>query len=122
MTLPQPTRFKLVFYVPKENLEACKTAVFQAGGGTFPGGKYEQCSFESPGTGQFLPVADKGANPTIGQKKEDGSGEYRVEKVEEIRCEIMCVGRDVAQKAVDALKRAHPYEEPAYEVYKMEGF
>lgn len=145
----KPPRYKLIFYVPKENLEECKDEIFRTGAGTFPGGKYSRCCFESSGTGQFLPVAERGANPTIGQLKEDGSGEYRVERVEEVRCEIMCVGRDNTKRAVAALKkyakqrllsstsarysrllgmdanrryRAHPYEEVAYEVYKMEDF
>ena len=36
--------------------------------------------------------------------------------------EVLCVGRDVVLGAVDALKRAHPYEEPSYEVVKLEDF
>lgn len=99
------TRFKLIFFVPPASLEACKSAIFSSGAGTFPGGKYSHCCFETSGTGQFLPVAEKGANPTIGQKKDDGSGEYRVERVEEVKCEIMCVGREVTEMAVAALKR-----------------
>ena len=66
---------------------------------------YTHCSFESGGTGQFLPVAARGANPAIGQLKDDGSGEYRIERVQEIRCEIMCVGKAVVRKVVEALKR-----------------
>lgn len=99
------TRYKLIFFVPPDSLEACKSAVFSVGAGTFPGGKYAQCCFETSGTGQFLPVAEKGANPTIGEKRGDGSGEFRVERVEEVKCEIMCVGRDVAKSAVEALKK-----------------
>ncbi|KAJ9647209.1 hypothetical protein H2201_003363 [Coniosporium apollinis] len=66
-----------------------------------------------PGTGQFRP--GKAANPNIGS-----SG--KLEQVEEVRCETLCVGQEVAQKAVQALKSAHPYEEPAYEVYRLEDF
>ena len=102
---PSPTRYKLVFYVPGESLEKVKESIFSAGAGTCPGGKYTHCSFESSGTGQFLPVAEKGANPTIGQLKDDGSNQYRVEQVEEIRCEVLCVGLDIARKSVEALKR-----------------
>ncbi|KAF8246895.1 hypothetical protein K440DRAFT_661776 [Wilcoxina mikolae CBS 423.85] len=115
-------RYKLIFFVPAEALEKVKTGIFAAGGGTFPDGKYSHCSFESPGIGQFLPVAEKGAKPIIGQLKDDGSNEFGIERVEEIRCEIMCVGKGVLEKSVEALKRCHPYEEPAYEVYKMENF
>ncbi|KAL7266496.1 hypothetical protein RUND412_010955 [Rhizina undulata] len=112
-------RYKLIFYAPSQPLENIKEAIFAVGAGTFPGGKYSHCSFQSDGIGQFLPEGDKGANPHIGQKDE-GSDEFRLERIEEVKCEIMCIGRDVLVKAVAALKKTHPYEEPAYEIYKME--
>ncbi|MCJ1284133.1 hypothetical protein MMC26_003464 [Xylographa opegraphella] len=65
------------------------------------------------GIGQFRP-GDK-ANPSIGRV---GARE----EVKEARVETLCLGEDVVRKAVDALISAHPYEEPAYEVYKMEEF
>ncbi len=68
-------------------------------------------SFESRGTGQFLP--GEGAVPNIGAVG-------KLERVEEMRVEVLCVGRDVMVGAVGALKKAHPYEEVAYEVYKLE--
>jgi len=68
-------------------------------------------SFESSGTGQFLP--GEGAVPNIGAVG-------KLERVEEMRVEVLCVGRDVMVGAVGALKKAHPYEEVAYEVYKLE--
>jgi hypothetical protein len=98
-------KFKLIFYVPPVALEPVKHSIFAVGGGTFPDGKYTHCSFEVLGTGQFLPEAEKGADPTIGHRKPDGSGQYEVERVEEVRCEIMCVGREVLKKSVEALKR-----------------
>lgn len=67
--------------------------------------------FETPGTAQFMPC--EGAKPNIGAIGE-------LSRVEETKVEVLCVGRDVMEGAVDALKRAHPYEEPAYEVYKLE--
>lgn len=91
-------RYKLVFYSPLSAVEKVKNAIFATGAGTFPGGKYSHCSFESTGTGQFLPVAEKGANPAIGEVG-------KIEKVEEKRVEIMCVGVDVVKSAVEALKR-----------------
>jgi hypothetical protein len=45
----------------------------------------------------------------------------QLETVEEMKVEIMCLGRSVMLQAVEALKKAHPYEEVAYEVYKMEN-
>jgi hypothetical protein len=98
-------RYKLVFFSPPEPLERIKNAIFATGAGTYPGGKYTNCCFESLGTGQFLPMADKGANPTIGEKRDDGSGEFRLERVEEVRCEIMCVGQETTREAVKALKQ-----------------
>lgn len=65
-----------------------------------------------PGQGQFLP--GNGADPTIGSV---GALEY----VEEMKVEVMCVGRSIMLQAVEALVKAHPYEEVAYEVYKMEN-
>lgn len=106
------TRFKLVFFVPPSALETTKSAIFAAGAGRYPGpGNYTECCFTSKGLGQFRPGDE--ANPNIGKKG-------KLEEVEEVRVETLCLGRDVAVKAVEALKKAHPYEEPAYEVYKME--
>lgn len=107
-----PDRYKLVFFVPPSDLEACKEAIFATGAGSFPGGKYTKCCFQTLGTGQFLP--NKGANPAIGAVG-------AVEQCEEIKAEIMCVGRDVMRHAVQELIKAHPYEEVAYEVYRMEN-
>lgn len=107
-----PDRYKLVFFVPPENSEACKEAIFAAGAGSFPGGKYTKCCFQTAGTGQFLP--NEGANPAIGAVG-------AVERCEELKVEIMCLGREVMVDAVKELIKAHPYEEVAYEVYRMES-
>ncbi|KAK4130039.1 hypothetical protein BT67DRAFT_392258 [Trichocladium antarcticum] len=107
-------RYKLTFHVPPAALEACKAAVFAAGAGRYPGaGNYTECCFTVLGTGQFRPGA--AANPHIGTAG-------ALEHVEEARVETLCVGAEVARKAVAALKAAHPYEEPSYEVFKMEDF
>lgn len=74
-------RYKLVFYSPLLPLEDIKAAIFATGAGTYPGGKYTHVSFDSMGTGQFLPVAEKGANPAIGHKEGNGSGKFKLEKV-----------------------------------------
>ncbi|KAF2025561.1 hypothetical protein EK21DRAFT_76141 [Setomelanomma holmii] len=105
-------KFKLIFFVPPSALSACKSAIFAAGAGRFPGaGGYTECCFTSRGMGQFRP--GDAANPHMGKVGE-------LEEVDEFRVEAICLGRDTAVKAVEALKKAHPYEEPAYEVYKME--
>lgn len=100
MSTPTPLpRYKLIFTVPHPSLAACKEAVFAVGAGTYPGGKYSRVCFEIPGIGQFLP--GEGAVPNIGRV---GS----LETVEEMRVEILCVGRDVMLQAVEALKRYVP--------------
>ena len=111
-TAAAAARFKLIFFVPPVNLAACKAAIFAAGAGRYPGpGSYTECGWSSLGTGQFRP--GDGANPHIGKVG-------ALEEVSEARFETLCHGAEVAQKAVEALKKAHPYEEPAYEVYRME--
>ncbi|KAF2121810.1 structural toxin protein RtxA [Lophiotrema nucula] len=107
--------FKLIFFVPVSAAQACKTAIFKAGAGAFPGpGGYTECAFTTKGIGQFRPGSN--ANPNIGEVG-------KLEEVEEVKVETICLGRDVAKRAVEELKKAHPYEEPAYEVYKLEhGF
>lgn len=89
-------RFKLVFFVPLPALEACKAAIFAAGAGRYPGpGNYTECCWTAVGTGQFRPGDT--ANPHIGSVGV-------LEKVEEARVETLCLGEDVARKAVEALK------------------
>ncbi|KAI5797894.1 structural toxin protein RtxA [Peziza echinospora] len=109
-----PARYKLIFYTPLPPLEAIKSAIFAAGAGTHSGSKYTHCSFESRGTGQFKPVSSLGAKPAIGTPD-------KVERVEEVRVEVLCEGEGVVREAVQAMKKEHPYEEVAYEVYKMES-
>ncbi|OAK95246.1 hypothetical protein IQ06DRAFT_381721 [Phaeosphaeriaceae sp. SRC1lsM3a] len=105
-------KYKIVFFVPPSALTACKSAIFKAGAGRFPGpGGYTECCFTSRGTGQFRP--GDAANPHIGKVGE-------LEEVDEYRVEAICIGKDTTLKAVEELKKAHPYEEPAYEVYKLE--
>jgi hypothetical protein len=91
-------RYKLVFHVPPSALEACKQAIFAAGAGRYPGaGQYTECCFVVHGRGQFRP--GDAANPHIGTV---GQLEY----VDEARVETLCVGEEVARRAVDALKRS----------------
>ena len=90
-------RFKLVFYAPESAIPACKTAIFAAGAGRYPGpGNYTECCWTGMGTGQFRP--GDGANPNIGSVGV-------LEEVKEARVETLCVGEDVARKAIEALKK-----------------
>lgn len=99
--------YKLCFYVPESHLEPVKKAVFSAGGGRI--GAYDSCCWQSLGQGQFRPLAE--ADPFIGQAG-------RVEHVSEWKVE-MVVSDELIHDAVRALKQAHPYETPAYEVWRL---
>ncbi len=102
--------YKFAFFVPEDHRDAVKTAVFATGAGKI--GDYDSCCWEVCGTGQFRPL--DGANPYIGQQG-------AVEKVSEYRVE-MVVADDLIAEAVAAMKQAHPYEEPAYDVWRLEDF
>jgi len=102
--------YKLIYFVPTEAKESTKQALFSLGAGKF--NNYESCSFETLGTGQFKPI-DK-ANPHIGSLN-------TLEIVEEYKVEMICTDKLIKQ-AVQTLKESHPYEEVAYEVYKLEEF
>lgn len=94
----------LVFYVPVADTDAVIQALSAAGAGQI--GNYSECAFVSPGRGQFRPL--EGASPTIG---EVGALEY----VEENRVELTYPA-PLRADVVAALRRAHPYEEPAFHV------
>ncbi|KAF4976010.1 hypothetical protein FZEAL_7266 [Fusarium zealandicum] len=114
LVTPPLRRFSLVFYVPPAAVVACKAAIFKAGAGRYPGpGNYTECCWSTSGTGQFRP--GDAANPSIGEVG-------KLEETPEIRVETLCLGEDTVKKAVEALKEAHPYEEPPYQVYRVEEF
>lgn len=102
--------YKFAFFVPEDHKEVVKAAVFATGAGKI--GDYDSCCFELKGTGQFRPLP--GANPYIGQQG-------AVETVTEYRVELVCDDAQIKQ-AVAAMKQAHPYEEPAYDVWRLESF
>jgi hypothetical protein len=98
---------KLVVFLPREALDNVRTALFEAGAGRI--GKYEHCSWYAAGTGTFL--AGEGTEPSVGQRgKEQRVSELRLETVfpEELQDEV-----------VAALRRTHPYEEPAFDIYPL---
>ena len=98
---------KLVVFVPATSLDAVRDAVFAAGAGRI--GAYERCSWYTEGTGTFL--GGEETSPAIGE-----SG--REERVSEMRLET--VYPDAAHdRVVEALRAAHPYEEPAFDVYEL---
>lgn len=100
--------YKLCFYVPETHLEAVKTAVFTAGAGRI--GDYDSCCWQTLGQGQFRPL--DGSQPFIGQQG-------KVETVAEYRVEMVCED-NLIEKVVCELIKAHPYEQPAYDVWRLE--
>lgn len=98
---------KLVIYVPETHADAVREALGRSGAGKF--GHYEYCSFSINGFGRFRPL--KGAHPTIGQIG-------KVETVREERIETVC-GRAELKKILTAVKKVHPYEEIAFDVYPL---
>jgi hypothetical protein len=100
-------RCKLVVFVPAAALEAVRDAVFAAGAGRI--GEYERCSWYTEGTGTFL--GGEATSPTIGERgREERGPELRLETV------FPAARRE---EVVAALLRAHPYEEPAFDVYPL---
>lgn len=102
--------YKLAFFVPSTYVEQVKDAVFAAGAGQM--GDYQACSWQTLGQGQFKPMAN--ATPFIGKQG-------RLEKVEEYRVEMLCKAQHI-HAAIEALKTAHPYEEPAFEAWRLDLF
>jgi hypothetical protein len=93
--------------VPADALEATRDAVFEAGAGRI--GEYERCSWYTAGTGTFF--GGVATDPAIGEAGEE-------EHVPELRVETV-VPDELVEDAVAALRAAHPYEEPAYDVYPL---
>jgi dinuclear metal center YbgI/SA1388 family protein len=104
---PTGDNYKLVVFIPIESAAKISNAVFTAGAGAI--GNYRNCSFGAEGTGTFLPL--KGAKPAIGKKGE-------MEKVPEIRFETIVPAGKLAD-CIAAIKKAHPYDTPAFDVFKL---
>jgi hypothetical protein len=98
---------KLVVFVPREALADVREALFAAGAGRI--GDYERCSWYTEGTGTFLGGA--GTSPDVGQAG-------REQRVAELRLETVFPEERQAE-VVEALRSAHPYEEPAFDVYPL---
>jgi hypothetical protein len=99
--------YKLSFYVPETHLERVKSALFSKGAGHYKA--YDQCCWQTRGEGQFRPLVN--SNPALGQVNQ-------LEKVIEYKVEMICTGSSI-KEVVQTLLDVHPYEEPAYEVYKI---
>ena len=94
---------KLITYVPHEQLEKVRQALFNAGAGHI--GEYDSCSFSTEGTGTFRP--NENANPFVGEKNQlHAEAETRIEVV---------LPKYLKNKVLASLIQAHPYEEPAFD-------
>ena len=93
--------------MPREALESVRVALFEAGAGRI--GDYERCSWYTAGTGTYF--GGEGTAPTLGEAG-------REERVAELRLEtVYPVEREA--EVVRALRAAHPYEEPAFDLYEL---
>ena len=106
---PRGSMRKLVVFVPEENADAIADALTEAGAGVI--GEYTHCTFRSPGMGTFF--GGESTDPYAGEKG-------RLERVPELRLETV-VPAHAASRAAAAVHAAHPYEEPALDVYPVEG-
>jgi dinuclear metal center YbgI/SA1388 family protein len=107
LTEPKATQYKLVTFVPEKEVDSVGRALFDAGAGRI--GQYSSCSFRTRGTGTFF--GEAGTNPTVGQ-----SG--RLEQADEIRLETV-VPISQVDAVIRALRDAHPYEEPAFDLNQL---
>ena len=98
---------KIVVFVPLSHADIVRKAMGDAGAGQI--GNYDHCSFSSKGIGRFIP--NEGAKPTIGVVG-------KPEEVEEERIEMIC-SKDKASRVIEAMKKVHPYEEVAFDIYPL---
>lgn len=98
----------LCFLAPETHLDVIKNAIFAVGAGSV--GHYSHCAWQTLGEGQFMPLS--GSHAFIGEID-------KLEKIAEYKVEIVCTEEQI-HAAVAALKLAHPYETPSYQVLRME--
>ncbi len=108
-TAPLSDLSKIVTYVPENQHEAVRRALWEAGAGGI--GNYRDCSFNVRGVGTFFGLDD--SHPAVGQAG-------RFEQVEEVRVEVICPASQL-EPALAALRDAHPYEVPAIDVLPLRG-
>jgi hypothetical protein len=102
--------YKLVIFVPETHTEIVREAMGKAGAGKI--GNYTHCTFSTKGIGRFKPEA--GSNPHIGEIG-------KLEEVVEERIETVCP-KELLPQVLEAIKKVHPYEEIAYDIYALENF
>ena len=100
--------YKICFYVPENAVDIVKQALFDAGAGQI--GNYDSCSWQVLGAGQFRALED--SSPAIGEMG-------KIETVSEYRVEMVCED-EIIKNVIETLRQSHPYEEPAYDVVRLE--
>ena len=99
--------YLISFYVPITHLNSVKQALFDKGAGKFK--KYDSCSWQTPGKGEFRPL--KGSRPFIGEPD-------KIQEVDEYKVEMIC-RKKIIIDVLETLVKVHPYEEPAYHAIKI---
>jgi len=99
--------YVLNIFVPEESKEELKDSLFDAGAGKYK--NYDRCSWETKGKGQFRPLEN--SNPYIGNKN-------KITKVTEYKLE-MTFKEKYYENIIQTIERNHPYEEPAYYIFRM---
>ncbi len=99
--------YKICVFIPLSHTEQVKSAMFNAGAGQI--GDYNNCSWQTLGTGQFKPLNN--SNPYIGETG-------KIKSVEEYKVEMVCTD-NLVKEVITAMKNTHPYEEPAYDVWQL---
>lgn len=100
---------KIVVFIPAGHENQVLLAMTAAGAGWI--GNYSHCTFQVPGTGTFMP--QEGTSPFIGETG-------KLERVQEIRLETI-VPAALRNRVIQAMIKAHPYEEVAYDVYPLQN-
>lgn len=104
------TNVKLAIFVPLTHTDIVREALGNAGAGKI--GNYDFCSFSTPGTGRFR--GNDQSNPSIGSAN-------IYESVEEEKIEVL-VPRTILNQVIEAVKKVHPYEEVAFDIYPVEDY
>jgi dinuclear metal center YbgI/SA1388 family protein len=99
--------YKIAVYVPESHEQQVRSAMLDAGAGHI--GEYSYCSFNTKGTGTFLPL--EGTSPYIGTQG-------KLEKVNEIKIETIAK-ESILDDVIKSMLHVHPYEEPAYDIYPL---
>lgn len=99
--------YRIDIYVPPTHADAVRDAILEAGAGRL--GNYDSCCWLVPGKGRFRPRC--GASPFIGETD-------KISSVDEIKIEAVFT-EDVRTDVIDAVRKSHPYETPAFQYWEV---